>query len=62
MFFLEIAKNYKLYLYSNIDFRIKNIEKFIELLNKSDLTQIIKESDDIAILIGGSYLVPILNE
>lgn len=62
LFFLEIAKNYKLYLYSNIDFRIKNIEKFIELLNKPDLTQIIKESDDIAILIGGSYLVPILNE
>ncbi len=59
LFFLEIAQNYTLYLYSNFDFKNTNIERFIKLLNKPDLTQIVKE-EEIAILIGGDYLVPII--
>ncbi|MFN3699672.1 MAG: hypothetical protein ACK4SU_05670, partial [Dictyoglomus sp.] len=60
LFFLEIAKKYKLYLYSNFDFKTSNVGKFLELLNKLDVTSITKENEEIAILIGGSYLTPIL--
>ena len=62
LFFLELAKKYKLYLYCDFDF-YPNISKFIVKIPSKNLENIINEEEkNIAILYGGNFLVPVLKK
>jgi nickel-dependent lactate racemase len=62
LFFLELAKKYKLYLYSDYDFS-KNISRFVTGVTSTDLAEILNQEDkNIAILYGGNFLVPVLKK
>ncbi|MGB9857750.1 MAG: nickel-dependent lactate racemase [Dictyoglomaceae bacterium] len=62
LFFLELSKKYKLFLYSDYDFS-QNISQFITKIKSKNLSSTInKEDREIVILYGGNFLVPALKK
>lgn len=60
LFFLELAIRYNLYLYSEYDFSNSPLAKFINVLSKKDLKDIVSEKENTAIIFNGNFTVPIL--
>jgi len=61
LFFLELAKKYNLYLYSDFDFSNSPLTKFINIISENDLYKIISTDESLAILMGGGdFTVPII--